>query len=372
MARRHLVAFALLGGGFAAGAVSAGLAVAPRTAAPPSASAGAPAAPPSDAGFAQLPPAAVQVARVTRGEVRRTLTGIGTLRAAQSVPIASLTGGVVVAADFTEGGPVQQGAALVEFDRRIAAAQLEAAEGQVRLAAVRVQRGQDLTQSGFRSRQQQDDDRTALQQAQSDVAVRRTTLEQLTLRAPFSGVAGQRFFGIGEYVPAGRTLLWLEDRRTLRVEFRLPERFLPFLHVGQTFEAEVDAVAGRIFTGRVVLIDTRPDQNQRSVQLRGEIPNADLALPSGVFARISLVTSRLPQALIVPPSAVQYTMSGASVFRVVDGKAQRVQVRTGIQMADRVEIVEGLSEGDTVVTLGQFNLDDGRRVTVANEATGTR
>jgi membrane fusion protein (multidrug efflux system) len=365
MAGRLLVAVAMLGAGFAAGAVAV------RMMPSPGASPATVAAPPENR-VADLPPAAVEVVTIGRGEVQRSLSAIGTLRAAQSVPIASLTGGVVVAANFTEGGRVEQGVPLVEFDSRIAAAQLEAAEGQVRVAQLRVQRGQDLTAAGFRSRQAQDDDRASLQQAQSDVAVRRTTLEQLTLRAPFTGIAGQRFFGMGEYVPAGRTLLWLEDRTTMRVDFRIPERFLPFLSVGQTFEVVVDAVPGRAFTGRTALIDTRPDLNERSIQVRGEIPNADLALPSGVFARIRLVTGRTPDAVIVPPAAVQFTMVGAYVFRIVEGRAQRVTVQVGVQMADRVEITEGLSAGDAVVTAGQFNLDDGRRVTVTAQGTGPR
>lgn len=365
MAGRLLVAVALLGLGFTAGAVAV------RLLPMPGAAESAPAAPASNS-VADLPPAAVEVVTIGRGEVQRSLTAIGTLRASQSVPIASLTGGIVVATAFTEGGQVEQGAPLVEFDKRIAAAQLEAAEGQVRVASLRVQRGQELTTSGFRSRQAQDDDRAALQQAQSDVAVRRTTLDQLTLRAPFSGIAGQRFFGLGEYVPAGRTLLWLEDRSTMRVEFRIPERFLPALAIGQTFEVTVDAVPGRRFAGRTALIDTRPDLNERSVQVRGEIPNGDLALPSGVFARIRLVTDRIPDAVIVPPAAVQYTMVGAYVFRVVEGRAQRVTVKAGVQMADRVEIIEGLAAGDVVVTAGQFNLDDGRRVTITAQGTGPR
>jgi membrane fusion protein (multidrug efflux system) len=367
MAGRRIVAIVLLGAGFAAGAATVRF-IPGQIAAE---GAAAPAAAPANR-IADLPPAAVEVVTIARGEVQRSLTSIGTLRAEHSVPIASLTGGVIVAANFTEGGQVEAGANLVEFDRRIAAAQLDAAEAQVRVAQTRFQRGQDLTQSGFRSRQAQDDDRAALQQAQSDVAVRRTTLDQLTLRAPFSGIAGQRFFGIGEYVPAGKTLLWLDDRRTLRVEFRIPERFLPLLAVGQAFDVEVDAVSGRVFTGRTVLIDTRPDLNERSVHVRGEIANPDLTLPSGVFARIRLVTARDPQAVIVPPSAVQYTMTGAYVFRVRDGRAQRVTVTTGVQMADRVEVTDGLAPGDVVVTAGQFNLDDGRRVAVTGQGTAPR
>ncbi|MBU8536766.1 efflux RND transporter periplasmic adaptor subunit [Falsiroseomonas tokyonensis] len=361
MASRSLLAAAFLALGSALGA-GAMYGLRPGAEAPGAATpaAAAPATP------REQPPAAVQVMTLGRGEVQSVLTSIGTLRAVQSVPIASLTGGVVLAANFTEGGAVAQGTPLVEFDRRIADAQLTAAQGQLQVAQLRFERGQSLV--GVRSRQQMDDDRASLQQAQSELAVRRTTLDQLTLRAPFAGFAGQRLFGVGEYVPAGKTLLWLEDRTTLRIQFRIPERFLPVLRVGQEFALEVDAVPGRRFTGRVSLIDTRPDLDERTLHLRGEVPNPGHVLPSGVFGRVRLVIEQVPDALLLPPGAVQYTLTGASVFRVKEGRAERVPVRIGLQMADRVQVLEGLAAGDTVVTEGQFNLDDGRRVNVVAQS----
>ncbi|WP_439596795.1 efflux RND transporter periplasmic adaptor subunit [Falsiroseomonas sp.] len=358
MASRPLLAAACLALGCALGA---GAMVALRPGTPTPAASVTPSAAPRE-----QPPAAVQVLTVGRGEVERVLTSIGTLRAVQSVPVASLTGGVVLSAHFTEGGPVAAGTPLVTFDTRIAEAQLASAQGQLQVAQLRFERGQSLI--GVRSRQQMDDDRAALQQAQSDLAVRRTTLDQLTLRAPFAGFAGQRLFGVGEYVPAGKTLLWLEDRTSLRIEFRIPERFLPVLRIGQDFGLEVDAVPGRRFTGRTTLIDTRPDLDERTLHVRGEVPNPGLVLPSGVFGRVRLVIEQVPDAVLLPPGAVQYTLTGASVFRVREGRAERVAVRIGLQMGDRVQVLDGIAEGDTVVTEGQFNLDDGRRVTIAGQA----
>ncbi|WP_159992811.1 efflux RND transporter periplasmic adaptor subunit [Roseomonas sp. 18066] len=324
---------------------------------------------PQVADRAEQAPAAVETTRVRRGPVETALSAIGTLRARQSVPVASLTGGSIVASTFIEGTEVAAGVALVEFDKRIAQAQLDAATGQLAIAQVRFSRGQQLSVAGVRSRQAQDDDQASLDQAQSELAVRRTTLDQLTLRAPFRGVAGQKFFGIGEYAPAGKTLLWLEDRTVLRLDFRLPERFLPSVAIGQTFQLSVDAVPGRQFEGRIVLIDTRPDLNERNIQLRGEIDNTARLLTSGLFGRVRLVIAQRPAAIILPPAAVQYTLTGASVFRIVDGRARRVPVTIGVQMADRVEILDGLAEGDEVVTIGQFNLDEGRRVTITTPAT---
>ena len=130
---------------------------------------------------------------------------------------------------------------------------------------------------------------------------------------------------------------------------------------------EVDAEPGKKYEGKIALIDTRPDQNERQIELRGEIQNDPKVLTSGLFARIALVIGKKPDAIIVRPSAVQYTLVGAYVFKLDGDRVRRVTVKIGLQMVDRIEILEGLSPGDYVVTVGQTNLDDGRRVTISDK-----
>jgi membrane fusion protein (multidrug efflux system) len=332
----------------------------------------APAPLPTRSAVAEPAAASVEVARATRGQVEQSLNSLGTLQARERVPVASLNPGVVTAIHFQEGGRVEANALLVDLDQRIARANLASAETELRAAQLRFERSQQLSGSGFRSRQQLDDDRAAIDRAAAEVAIRQTQLAQLSVRAPFSGILGQREFGLGEYIEAGKRLVMLEDRSVLRVAFRVPERFLPQLAIGQTVELTLDAVPGRRFSGRVTLLDARADGNERDIQVRAEIANDPPVLPSGLFARVRLVIESRPEAIIVPPSAVLYTLTGAYVYKVVEGRARRTVVRAGLQLADRVEILEGLEEGDQVVTAGQFNLDDGRRVMVMTRTPGQR
>lgn len=317
-------------------------------------------------------PASVEVARATRGRVDQALNSLGTLQARESVPVASLNPGIVTAIHFQEGSRVEANAPLLDLDQRIARANLASAETELRAAQIRFERSQQLSGSGFRSRQQLDDDRAAIDRAAAEVAIRQTQLAQLSVRAPFAGILGQREFGLGEYIEAGKRLVMLEDRSVLRVSFRVPERFLPRLAIGQSVELTLDAVPGRRFTGRVTLLDARPSSNDRDIQVRAEIPNDPPVLPSGLFARVRLVIESRPDAIVVPPSAMLYTLTGAYVFKVEEGRARRTPVRVGLQLPDRVEILEGLEAGDQVVTAGQFNLDDGRRVNAVSRTPGQR
>jgi len=309
-------------------------------------------------------PVAVVVTPAGQGEVRETITSLGTLKARQSVPIASQTGGIVTGISFTEGTFVEAGAPLVQLDSRIAQAQFDAAMAQLRGAQTRLVRSQELSGSGFRSKQSLDDDRTSLDSAASDVAVRKANLDLLSLRAPFKGVIGQKLFALGEYVAVGKTLAWLEDRTLLRLSFHVPERYYPRLALGQTIRLEVDAQPGRVYTGKVALIDTRPDLNDRDIEIRGELANDPEQLPPGLFARVGLVIGRKLDAIVVRPGTVQYTLTGAYVFKVDGDRVRKVTVKVGLQMIDRIELLEGVAPGDLLVTVGQFNLDDGRRISI--------
>jgi membrane fusion protein (multidrug efflux system) len=311
------------------------------------------------------PPVAVIVAPAARGEVRQTVNALGTLRAQQSVPISSQTGGIIVGSSFTEGALVDAGSPLIQLDARIAQAQYDAAISRVKQAQVRFGRSTELTGAGYKSKQSLDDDRAAFEGAGSDVAARRADLDLLTLRAPFRGVIGQKLFSLGEYITPGKTLAYLEDRTILRLNFHVPERFYTLLALGQSFTITVDAMPGRIFTGKVALIDTRADLDDRDIQIRGEIPNYPQQLLPGLFARVALVIARKPDAVIVPPGTVQYTLTGAYVFKIVGDRVSRVNVKVGLQMVDRVEILDNIAPGDLLVTVGQFNLDDGRRVIIS-------
>ena len=152
---------------------------------------------------ADPPPVAVKIAAVGRGEVREELHSLGMLKARQSVPISSPTGGVVTAISFREGAVVDAGSTLVQLDTRIAQAQYDAAVAQLKAAQVRLGRSTELSGAGYKSKQSLDDDRTSVDAATSDLAVRRANLELLSMRAPFRGEIGQKLFGLGEYVTRG-------------------------------------------------------------------------------------------------------------------------------------------------------------------------
>jgi membrane fusion protein (multidrug efflux system) len=165
-------------------------------------------------------------------------------------------------------------------------------------------------------------------------------------------------------VKEGQDLVTLEDISALKVDFRVPEQLLAALRPGQVVEMGSDALPGRKYVATVDAIDPLVDQAGRAVLLRARLRNSDGQLRPGMFVRTRLIVSQRQNALTVPEEALVPVGADQFVFRIADGKAQRVKVRVGVRRAGAVEVVEGLAAGDTVVTAGQLKLRDGVQVVV--------
>jgi membrane fusion protein (multidrug efflux system) len=154
----------------------------------------------------------------------------------------------------------------------------------------------------------------------------------------------------------------LENRSELLIDFAISERLLSSLAQGQTFDATFEAVPGKTYTGTVLAILPSAASGNASIQLRGSIDNTDLVLLPGLFARIELAVATRANAVMIPSAAVVKSLGGTYVFTVVDGKAKRVVVETGVIQGDLIEITKGVAATDTVVTMGMDKLADGSPV----------
>jgi membrane fusion protein (multidrug efflux system) len=199
-------------------------------------------------------------------------------------------------------------------------------------------------------------------------------LEKMRLLAPFDGVVGIRNFSVGDYVKDGVDLVNLEDVRRLKADFRLPERYFGRVRVGQAVEISPDALPDLHVAGAVESVNPRIDSNGRSVEIRAVLPNADNRLRPGMFVRVRVILGDRNDALVLPEEAIVPSGSDFFVFKVLDGKAQRVRVSTGVRRDGRVEVASGLQPGDQVVVAGQVRLAvDGQavRIVASGQAGGT-
>jgi membrane fusion protein, multidrug efflux system len=311
----------------------------------------------------------VEAAKVTAAPLSEQVTAVGTLLSNEAVTVSSEIPGRLKEIHFQEGQPVEQGAALFNLDDSVYRAQLADTEAKLKLAEQTNKRTSTLFSSKYATAQSADEAASNLAVSTAATELARVQLEKTRIVAPFSGIVGLRHVSVGEYITAGQALVNLEAIDPVKADFRVPEKFLPAIRVGQTIRIKIDAFPDDNFEGKVYAIDPKLDVSGRSLLVRAIVPNKDQRLRPGLFARVTVLLQLKEDALSVPEAAIVPQGDSQFVFKIIDGKVKLTKVVTGTRREGRVEIVEGLALGDQVVTAGQLKIRDGSAVSVV-AATG--
>jgi membrane fusion protein (multidrug efflux system) len=308
----------------------------------------------------------VEAAKVIAAPLSEEVTAVGTLLSDEAVTVSSEIPGRLSEIHFQEGQPVEKGAALFTLDDSVYRAQLADAEAKLKLAEQTHKRTSTLFTNKYATAQSADESASNLAVSTAAVELARVQLEKAHIVAPFSGIVGLRHVSVGEYITAGQALVNLEAIDPVKADFRVPEKFLPAIKVGQIISIKVDAFPGDGFDGKIYAIDPRLDVAGRSLLVRALVPNTDQRLRPGLFARVTVFLQLKEDALSVPEQAIVPQGDSQFVFKIVDGKAKLTKVVIGTRREGRVEIVDGLAAGDEVVTAGQLKIRDGSAVSIVN------
>ena len=300
---------------------------------------------------------------------------VGSLRSRQGVVLRPEVSGRITQLNFRDGDRVKKGQLLVQFDDQLPAAQVQQAQAELNIAKANNTRNAELVAQNFISRRTLDESAAAQQVAEAKLALARATEARLKIIAPFDGLAGIRSVNVGDYLKDGADIVNLEDMDAIFVDYRLPERFQTKIRRGQSSVIELDALPGRKFSAIVLAIDPLIDANGRSVGVRACIDNRRLQLRPGMFARVNAVFGQRDGARVIPEEAIVPQGGKQFVIKVVNGTtpnsrvSQRTEVKLGLRSPGKVEVLEGLEPGDSVVTAGQQRVQrDGTEVRVLDVA----
>jgi membrane fusion protein (multidrug efflux system) len=214
-----------------------------------------------------------------------------------------------------------------------------------------------------------DADDSKMRQARAQVAEQQALIAQKIVRAPFAGKLGLRQVDVGQYLPAGTTIVTLQALDPIFVDFYLPQQTLGEVRQGQAVTLKVDAYPGRVFRADVTAISPKLDQASRMAQLRATIANPDHSLLPGMFATVDLNVGAPKRYITLPQSALVYNPYGSTVYVADHAKPMSVHtalVKTGPTRGDQVAVLDGLHEGEVVVTSGQLKLHPGSLIVVNN------
>ena len=304
----------------------------------------------------------VEVTQPERSLVRDELITFGSLRSTESTIVRPELDGRLAALHFREGEAVKAGELLVSLDDAIARAELAQARANLDLAEKSFQRNQLLFARGASNAQAQDEAQSQQQAARASLALAQARLDKTQIHAPYDGVLGLRQVSVGDYLSAGDDIVNLEVLDPLKVDFRIPQKAVSQVHLGQAIELSLDAYPGERFKGTIIALNPRLDEIGRSQAIRAQVANADHRLKPGQFVKVSVILAERPQALLVPEEAVMPVGQLLFVNLVVDGKVERRQIRIGQRLRGKAEVVEGLQGDETLISAGWQKVNPGHQV----------
>jgi membrane fusion protein, multidrug efflux system len=324
-----------------------------------------------------LPPESVSSATVRQQKWEETLTAIGSVVAIQGVTITPELAGTVREIAFESGAAVSKGDLLVKLDTSSEEAQFKAIEAQLDLARINLDREKKLREQNLVSQSDLDSAEATMKQTQANADAERSIIEKKTIRAPFSGQAGIRQVNLGQYLDAGKPIVWLQTISPVYADFSLPQQDLSQLSNGMPVRLQLDAYPDHNFPGTLTAINPGLDQATRSVGLRATFDNPNQLLHPGMFARVEVLLPEQNDVLVIPATSLLRAPSGDSVYVIEPeagdenakgGEKVRQQlVRIGSERGDFVSVQSGLKAGDRIVSAGQFKLRTGMSVVEKND-----
>jgi membrane fusion protein (multidrug efflux system) len=314
-------------------------------------------------GSAAAEPMSVNGVVVRPAPLENVVRSSGTVMASESVDLVAESAGRVEKIAFREGGHVRKNQILVKINDDDLQAQLRKTTLQIQLASDQEVRQRQLLEKNAVSREQYD---IALNQVNTLKADRDnlvSSIRKREVRAPFDGVAGLRYVSEGGYVTQSTRIASLQKLNPLKVDFAIPEKYAGQVSVGDLVEFGSDETKLR-FTGKLYAIEPKIDPAMGTLQLRAMCDNRAEKIFPGAFVRIDLRLREIEDALMVPTQAIIPVFKGQTILLRRNGVVVSVPVRTGIRTATSVQITDGISAGDTVITTGILQLRPGVPVQV--------
>ena len=349
-----------------------------------------------------------------------TLSAVGNFVAINGVDVNAQTSGNIVKIHFKSGEIVSENQALINIDDSILQAQLEFNQAELTLKKINYKRQIDLYKRGATPKSSLDTAKANMEQAQANLDKTQAEITQKHIKAPFSGRLGIRLVNLGQYVSPGQTaIVSLQSLDPLFLMFYLPEQYLNRIHKNQTILISVENYPDVLFKGKISAINSKVDSTTHNVQVQATLPNCsesalenpdksslikyekspgyqkkiilcdtalnqkkgikEYAFIPGVFATIDVVLPPVKNQIILPSTAISYSLYGNSVYIIEkDGKGKkdkngktvlrvkRAFVKTGEQRGNQVIIEKGVSPGQEVVSSGEIKLQNGTAVKINN------
>lgn len=287
----------------------------------------------------------------------------GSLLPNEEIEIHPEITGRVTAIPFKEGSRVRKGQTLVELYSADIAAQVRKLKAQKELQVKIQERQKQLLDIGGISRQDYETTQTQIAAIEADIAYAEAQMRATKVVAPFDGTIGIRSISVGAVVSPATTITTLQQTHPLKMDFTVPDVYYKNLSSGKEVFFTITG-SNDTMSGKISAIDPGATSATRTVKVRAIVPNPDDKLVAGSFAQVYIPMHSNDNAILIPSQSVIPTTRDKKVGVVKGGKADLVTVKLGTRTGDKVEVLQGINPGDTIITTGLMQIKPGMEVKI--------
>lgn len=307
----------------------------------------------------------VNVVTVSRENIDTDYSANGTFIPKQESNQSSEISGRIVSVLVKEGSRVGVGQVLATIKKDAIEVDVTQARNNLQNAIIDNQRYENAFKTGGVTRQQLDNSRLQLKNAQAAVRAQGVRVNDTSVRAGISGTINKKMVEPGMVVAPGTALFEIVNINSLKLSVLVDESQIGRIALGQEVSIKVNVLPDETFTGRITFIAPKSDASlnfpvEIEVQNRGN-------LKAGMYATATFKTNNGAETqnmLTVPAEAFVNGVSSGQLFIVNNGTAKLITVQTGKVYGDKVQILSGLKGGEQVITSGQINLDNGSKINI--------
>lgn len=309
--------------------------------------------------------AAITAFIVKTEKLENSIYASGTVLANEEVELKPEIAGKIVQLNIKEDAPVSKGQLLVKINDAEYQAQLKKLKVECDLAETELTRAKELLKINGISQQDADVSENKVKSLKADMDYQQSLIAKTEIRAPFDGWVGLKNVSEGAYVTTTTVIANIQQINPLKLDFSVSERYFDQVKKGDKVVFTIDGIRKNL-NGEVFAIEPKIDLATRTLKIRAICPNNQGTIFPGAFAHVQLALGDIDNAMMIPTEAIIPDMQGKKIFRLKDGKADYARVETGLRTEAKIQVTDGLSVGDTIVTTGIMQLKPGMAVKITD------
>ncbi len=294
-----------------------------------------------------------------------TLFITGTALANEEVNLIPEVAGKLTLLNLKEGKVVSKGELLAKINDLELQAQLKKLKSESELLKDKEIRNKRLLEINSISKDEYETSLNEYRVKRADIELINAQILKTEIRAPFTGMLGFKNIGPGSYVSPGQILASIQQIDPIKIEFSIPEKYNSLIKIGNAIKFKTEG-SDHLFEAKIDILEPKIDINTRTIKVRALYPNKQNKILPGAFLKIEMTLHANENSIMIPSEALIPILKGYKVFISKDGFAKDTVVITGMRTESEVQILNGLSTGDTVITSGIMSLKPGTPIKISS------